>query len=830
VSAVVVRRPRPSISRPTALALVVALLIATLPYWEVVLGHRSAMYGDVNDFAVPAYVSVWRAIAAGHAPWWTPGVFAGHSMLGAGQYAVFYPFNVLFALLSPVTAYRWWLIFHIWAATGGAFAWSYHRFRSRAGAVISGVAYSGSGFAVFHLVHPPWVIAVAWLPVLMLGVDMVSERWSVRRGALPAAALALIAFGGHPQAVWLALAAVGVYVAALTALDRFDLRRVVRVAGALAVGLGVGAVQLLPLWYFSRTSARPALSAAAAFQDSLKPHDLPTLVFPWMYGGSSQGSVFSAAWRAGDLQHEVGMFAGASIVALALVALIRLRRRPAILALGAVGVFSVLFALGGSTPLGRVFYEVLPFARSFRGWARAMLLLNLALAMLAGAGVREVARAPRQVLPGLAGAAGALAIVSLALPHVGAVQRFLVGGPYGIIARGAPIVILVALVGAVAVTALYPRAGVCALIAICSLDIFAFAYAAEWRGQSSPIHELNAFYDESVSPPFGRAYDAPGGVDRWATDTYGFRMVSLAKNLRGVNGYDPLIQREWADTAGGFAYDGNPTRPDFWRPGWLSDVLRVSTLVLNNTVTPTDPGWQKTSAVPGYDMSRWERAPRLPEAYLVRRVRVTSLALIRQALVDPLTPMENTAFVESGSGDVVRLDDSRPAGSVRSADVLGSGRVVVDADRRSLLVLSHDWEAGWHATVDGHTTPVMRTNGLVLGIVVPPGHHVVRVGFGPPGLSSGALVCFLALAGLLTAVPLGRRLRAIGPTHDGMPRHPPRSDSAATPGGSTADAEVGEVQRVGARRHGDLGGRGEPEGRPDLTVHDQDRGPPSDHE
>jgi hypothetical protein len=305
---------------------------------------------------------------------------------------------------------------------------------------------------------------------------------------------------------------------------------------------------------------------------------------------------------------------------------------------------------------------------------------------------------------------------------------------------------------------LYPRAGAAALVAICSLEVAAFAYAAEWRGLSAPISDLNAFYDEARAPSFGRPYDAPGGVDRWATDTYGFRMVSQAKNLRGINGYDPLIQREWAETAGGFVYDGYPTRSDFWSPGWLSDVLRVSTLVLNNKTAPTDPGWREVSPVPGFDMSRWERDPRLPEAYLVGRVTVAPLATVRRALLDPSTPIETTAFVEQGGRDVARLRDAGPAGAIRSADVLGSGRIVVDTDRRSLLVLSHDWEPGWHATVDGHSTPVRRTDGLVLGIVVPAGHHVIHVGFRPPGVVGGALISLLSLAVLLAAAPVIRRL------------------------------------------------------------------------
>ena len=91
--------------------------------------------------------------------------------------------------------------------------------------------------------------------------------------------------------------------------------------------------------------------------------------------------------------------------------------------------------------------------------------------------------------------------------------------------------------------------------------------------------------------------------------------------------------------------------------------------------------------------------------------------------------------------------------------MLGSGRVVVDATRDSLLVLAHDWEAGWSATVDGHSAKVLRTNGLVLGIVVPEGHHVVQLHFQPPGLTGGAAISVLAVAALVGTGPIMRRVR-----------------------------------------------------------------------
>jgi hypothetical protein len=753
------RGPQLSIDRRSLIAFCAAIVVATLPFFDVLVGRRTAMYGDVNDLSVPEYVTVWRQIFAGHLPWWTPDLFAGHSMLGAGQFAIFYPLNILFGLLSPVTAYRWWFLLHIWIATAGAFAWSLRRFRSRPGAIVSGVAYACSGTVVLHLVHPPFIIGMAWLPVLFFAIDRVRERWTTGRAALVAVSVAMIAFAGHPQILYIALLGLAVYVGMLWYLSDESHMVPLRAALAVAIGLGLAAVQLIPTFKFSRTSLRSNLTQQAAFEASMLPHNLLTFIFPWIYGGSHDGTVFTQSWSGGLTQHEVASAAGATIIVLSLLACWWLRKETVIRALLAVIIVSLIFALGGSTPIGHVIYRFVPGGKTFRIWARTALLANLALAMLAGAGVREVLKRPRRALIPLFSATLLLLFVAILLPHFHRIREFMAKGPYEIVARGFPIFCLFVLVAGVAIMPAYRRVGAVLVVGICLFEVTSFAYLAEWRESSAPAAALRDFY--STAPPsFGRPYDAPGGVDRWVSDSYGFRSVSLVKKLRGVNGYDPLMQREWADTAAGFAYDGYPQRKDFWTGTWLPDVLRVSTMVLNKSITPSDPSWKYGGDVGGIDFARWIRAPRLPEAYLVGDVRVASLGSIRNALQDPNSPFLTSALVEHDSTNIDQLHDPQSPGVVQSADVLGSGNVEVDPQHNALLVLSHDWEDGWHATVDGHSTPVLRTNGLVLGIYVPAGRHTVHLHYSPPGLHEGAWLAFISLLALFAIGPVARRARA----------------------------------------------------------------------
>ena len=745
-------------ARKTILAVAITLAVATVPYWEVLAGRRTAMYGDVNDLQVPLYTAAWRTIRAGHWPWWTQNVFGGHSMVGAAQYAVFYPFNAIFGWLDPQTAYRWWMLGHVWLAAAGAFAWSWHRWRSRPGAVVSGIAYALNGFTVLHLVHPSFLAAAAWLPFAFLGIDLVSERWSTARAALVAIPIALIAFLGHPQLVWMATLGCSVYAVALLVLRGRDWAATGRTVGAIACGLGIGALQLLPLASFSQSSVRPTLSMTGSFEHSVMPHQLLLFGFPYVFGGASHGPS-SAPWTGSDLYHEVGNYFGVTVLALAVVGVVVLRKNRVVQALGVLAVVAVLIGLGRSTPFGHLVYDVVPGARLFRSWGRTLWLANLAVSMLAGVGVREVLRAPQRVVTRIAMIAGALAVVAIVLPHLGAVQGKLATGSAGTIVRALPVVLLLALAGAVALAAVNRRIGVVAILVVCALDMVSFANVAPWYSSSQDAAEVHALYDASP-PVFGALHDASGGIDRWASDSYVFRSLSLAKDLLGVNGYDPLLQKDWAETAGGWRYHGYPARADLWEPGWASDVLRVSTLVLSNSVRPTDQSWEPNGAVPDMGFTRWVRTPRLPDAYLVGAVDLTTLTQIRSRLASPYANFRASAYVERRTPGMDGLDQPGRAGTVDSTDMLDSGRIVVDARRDALLVVSQDWERGWHATVDGKSVPVLRTNGLVIGLTVPRGHHVVHIAFTPPGLRRGALVALLAVLVLFLVAPLAAWVQA----------------------------------------------------------------------
>jgi hypothetical protein len=362
--------------------------------------------------------------------------------------------------------------------------------------------------------------------------------------------------------------------------------------------------------------------------------------------------------------------------------------------------------------------------------------------------------------------------IAIWMPHADIVRAAMASGPYSLVARGFPIALVFALAAAVALLATDRRVGLCALIAICAIDMVSFTYVAPWRGNGLPPAAARQYFAEG-EPGFGAVHDAPGGIDRWVSNSYAFRSISLVRNVYGVNGYDPLIQKDFADVAAGWTMDGYPTRSEFWDPGHLSDVLRVTTLIVDPNVTPGDPTWSYAGSAEGGAYDRYERNPRLPEVYLVGAVHIADLSQMAPLMQRPDVRLDEDAFVEGPFKGSDALHTPGVAGSVAGADVLGSGKVTVDAKRPALVVMSHGWEDGWHATVDGHSAPVVRVEGLVLGVPVPAGHHVIHIAFTPPGLKKGAVVSMLSAFGAFVVPPavvfIRRRRRRETPARETAP-------------------------------------------------------------
>ncbi len=443
-------------------------------------------------------------------------------------------------------------------------------------------------------------------------------------------------------------------------------------------------------------------------------------------------------------------------------------------ALTAIAVVGVLYALAGHTPLGKLIYQ-LPVASGFRAWARTTLLVQLALSALSALGVRNALERPKQAAHWFGGSVAIIGAAALFLTREPSMRSFRASGPFMVLAQLIPIGLILGLLVATLWRQFGTKGAAALFIAVCALDMTSFARFASWSNSNVPTSRVREFFT-SNPPAFGMPYQANGGVDRWASDSYAYRSVSLIKSIQGVNAFDPMIQRDWSKIAGGMAYDGFPVRSDFWNGSWINDILRVTTLSLVKEVIPAGTGWKFERNVDNSDMKRWIRTPVLPEAYLVEYMVNGTLDQIQVAISNPDSDFRHAAFVEKAkdvNGAVLPtasifplidrnapVSDGGAPGTVISSDLSGSPRAVIEVTRQALLVLATSWSAGWSARIDGKRSSVYRTNGIVMGVMVPPGKHEVHLVFDPPGYRIGKLISVLSFFGLFGG-PLFIELRRI---------------------------------------------------------------------
>ncbi len=105
---------------------------------------------------------------------------------------------------------------------------------------------------------------------------------------------------------------------------------------------------------------------------------------------------------------------------------------------------------------------------------------------------------------------------------------------------------------------------------------------------------------------------------------------------------------------------------------------------------------------------------------------------------------------QSALGSIVRAPDGSSPGAVSVSDYT-PGHIVldVDASRTSLLAVSESYYPGWNATLDGRPTPILRTNYLSQGILVPAGKHTIEMKYEPASFRNGVILSGAGLLGLL---------------------------------------------------------------------------------
>lgn len=376
----------------------------------------------------------WRHFAAttlrhGFLPLWNPHQFCGTPFVANSQSAVFYPLNLLFALMPTARAFGVSAILHL--ILSGLFMYGFLRSRAigygRSAAALGGVAWQISAWQVSWLALPTFLCVSAWLPLALWLTDRVAARPTAVRAAALGLCLGMMLLGGHVQIAFYCLLLVIAYAIFRAAqLFRTDARSAARFVGlgigALALSVGLALPQLLPTVELSHMSHRAGGTPTwAGYQTyvslALPAANLITLFLPKFFGSPTQGNYWGIGTNGGAGAYmENACYIGILSLLLAIIGIIALWRTSAhIKFFAGAALVAMLLALG--TPLDAVFFFGIPGFAASGSPGRILVLWTFCAAVLAAGGVhalfQSAANSDKTVMRSLA-AFGVLLIAAVA--------------------------------------------------------------------------------------------------------------------------------------------------------------------------------------------------------------------------------------------------------------------------------------------------------------------------------------------------------------------------------------------------------------------------------
>jgi hypothetical protein len=433
---------------------------------------------------------------------------------------------------------------------------------------------------------------------------------------------------------------------------------------------------------------------------------------------------------------------------------------------GGLALFGLSISFGGSTPLYRLYYALLPATDKFRAPSIAFFLVSFSLVMMAAltlerlASLRDVAeaedgpdagnategdvgptpgRSPASLAGWLAIAVAVVGILLAAMVNAGADDPGRAAGVFRFT--------LFAGVTAAALWA-WLSGRINQRLALVLLAVLTLADL--W------VVDRRFFY--TIPPPdqwFARDDVAEYLMSQPGRDRVWVLPVPAGRTYRQGN----YLMRFDIDQAGGehgnqlqqyneFIGAGQQTYVD-WH-NFLQHPQFLNAANIRYIIAGVE-----LQGVPWREVHRgsaviYENPDALPRAYLVNDVRVAdppegALDVMAQPTFDP----HRTAVLyrePDGPGP----EEAAEPGEARITEY-GPNHVVVrtEAGARSLLVLSDNMYPGWEATVDGEPAEILLTNHTFRGVMVDAGSHEVTFRFHPRDLLVGFWIYVVGSAVLL---------------------------------------------------------------------------------
>ncbi len=334
----------------------------------------------------------------GAIPVWNPYIFAGMPFVDAFHGDIFYPFSILKFFDDFYRMLGFNLVIHIFLS--GIFMYfTARQFRlSRVASTLSAIGYMFSGLLVSLVApgHDGKIFVVTLFPLTMLFLDRAFERKPVLNFAMLGLVIGIIILSPHAQLSYYSLWGIALYGAFKLIYLYRESRSLLTVAkpagllaGAVVIGLLISAIQFYP-GYIYTTEYSPRAESKRGYEWatswSLHEQEAFSLVVPEFVGSNAgEGNYYWGKNAFKDNSEYMGIIP----LFLALVGFFFSRRKEAYF-FGGLAIMALIYALGDTTPLFKIFFYLIPNVKSLRAPGTVMFLFLFTTSLLAGFGLQII--------------------------------------------------------------------------------------------------------------------------------------------------------------------------------------------------------------------------------------------------------------------------------------------------------------------------------------------------------------------------------------------------------------------------------------------------------
>ena len=713
---------------------------------------------DLSAFFIPPKVLWVRLLRSGIFPFWNPHQYAGIPLLAVLQPGVLYPPHIFYLLLPFPVVWNWLIILHFLLAGIGVYLFLKHMQSSDEGAFVGSVVFVLSGYllSVHNLL--PHLFAVAWFPFVLLYALKYFELRQARHLALTSLFLLMQFLSGAPEILMMSVLALGIISLFPPSLQDSYAGFFFRVRSFLfivALFLLLSAAQLLPFYEVKALSIRQSgLSYVEASIWSMAWRDFIQFFIPDPFGNllSDQKYWQNQSWLKTIYLGVVPFFLSAFYFVTAD------RRRWVF---GVLMIISLVFALGGNTPVYQLLYRVPPFS-SVRYPVKFLFLFFFMISVTSGLGLdrlrkgveEQSVRMQRIILVAFyMGFLFALVwgYLTVFRDHAEALFDAMGFKPdaYNLIKinihdirRFSFFSFLFSILLLLYLRVSWKRLTMALIMILLTLDLFLANYG----------FYSNVRWDAYMSEhQFANEMEARGRLDRYFLTPKTHKTHDRFPHGRAVlsAAYAPLFGAYAAEGAEVLRLDYYEQFTHLWKstPSLKEatrflDIAGVRYIISATKIEVENFAFLSEMTVNDKPVYLYEYTA-FPGRFLLysQVVSVPDENSMMQKLVDRSVDLRKEVVVLSK--EARPLGRSSPGGKVEVVSY-EPNRVLLnyDAPEEAFLYASDVFYPGWRAYVDGRRTEVMRANVAFRAIKVPPGRHTVTFRYVPMSFYGGlALTC-----------------------------------------------------------------------------------------